>query len=260
MKALRQQPRHAFLWQRYKEAADRDARERLVLAYAPLVDRIARRAAMKLPPHVEEAELVSYGLLGLLSAVDRFDPGRAIKFETFAISRIEGSIFDGLRSIDAASRSVRRAGREIADAGAKLEHRLQRRPTDHETAEALGVSKDELRQLLVRTSEASPVALEAHRPACAGDAAEASLLQGIADPDAADPADELVTSETRDELVEAIARLPERQRVALGLHYYDDLSLSEIGHVLGVTRSRAGQICASAISNLRSANGAESQR
>ena len=206
---------------------------------------------MKLPPHVEEAELVSYGLLGLLSAVDRFDPGRAIKFETFAISRIEGSIFDGLRSIDAASRSVRRAGREIADAGAKLEHRLQRRPTDHETAEALGVSKDELRQLLVRTSEASPVALEAHRPACAGDAAEASLLQGIADPDAADPADELV---------EAIARLPERQRVALGLHYYDDLSLSEIGHVLGVTRSRAGQICASAISNLRSANGAESQR
>lgn len=223
-----------------------------MLAYAPLVEWVARRMAIKLPSHVEEADLVSYGLVGLVSAIDRFDPARGIQFETFAISRIKGAIVDELRTVDCAPRSLRRVGRQIAGVSERLEHQLRRRPTDHETAEALGVSKDELRQTLHRISDASPVALETNRPLRGGDGDQPSLLQAIADPSAADPADEWVRRETRDELVDAIARLPERQRLVVGLYYYDDLTLAEIGHVLGVTRSRAGDICAKAISSLRS--------
>src|SRR6059058_2289527 len=131
------------LWRRYKDDADEQARERLVLAYAPLVKYVAGRMSSGLPSHVEEADLISYGLLGLISAIERFDPGREIKFETFAITRIKGSIIDELRSLDWVPRSVRAKAREIEKVNAKLEHELQRAPTDEEMAEELGISVDE---------------------------------------------------------------------------------------------------------------------
>src|ERR671935_228224 len=107
------------LWRRYKHSGDEHARERLVLAYAPLVKYVAGRMASGLPSHVEETDLISYGLLGLISAIERFDPGREIKFETFAITRIKGSIIDELRSLDWVPRSVRTKAREIERANAK---------------------------------------------------------------------------------------------------------------------------------------------
>ena len=128
------------LWRRYKDERDEKARERLVLAYAPLVKYVAGRMSSGLPSHVEEADLISYGLLGLISAIERFEPEREIKFETFAITRIKGSIIDELRSLDWVPRSVRTKAREIERANAKLEHELHRAPTDQEMAEQLGVS------------------------------------------------------------------------------------------------------------------------
>src|SRR5207244_2453250 len=132
------------LWRRYKEETDQRARERLVLAYSPLVKYVAGRMGSGLPAHVEESDLISYGLLGLISAIERFDPGREIKFETFAVTRIKGSIIDELRSLDWVPRSVRAKAREIEKVNAKLEHELQRAPTDQEISDKLGVSIEEV--------------------------------------------------------------------------------------------------------------------
>src|SRR3712207_1049956 len=148
------------LWRRYKDTGDEQARERLVLAYSPLVKYVAGRMSSGLPTHVEESDLISYGLLGLISAVERFDPSREIKFETFAITRIKGSIIDELRSLDWVPRSVRAKAREIERANAKLEHELHRAPTDQEMADALGMSVDEFQESLVRISNSSVVALD----------------------------------------------------------------------------------------------------
>src|SRR6187200_530507 len=128
------------LWRRYKDEKDEKARERLVLAYAPLVKYVAGRMSSGLPTHVEEADLISYGLLGLISAIERFDPDREIKFETYAIPRVRGAIIDELRALDWVPRSVRSRAREIERANVKLEHRLQRAPTDEEIAAELGLS------------------------------------------------------------------------------------------------------------------------
>ena len=125
------------LWRRYKDNGDPQARERLVLAYSPLVKYVAGRMSSGLPAHVEEADLISYGLLGLISAIERFEPAREIRFETFAITRIKGSIIDELRSLDWVPRSVRAKAREIERANAKLEHKLHRAPTDQEMAAEL---------------------------------------------------------------------------------------------------------------------------
>src|SRR6185312_10495374 len=128
------------LWQRYKKDKDEHARERLVLAYSPLVKFVAGRMSSGLPGHIEEADLISYGLLGLIGAIERFDPDREIKFETFAVARIKGSIIDELRSLDWVPRSVRAKAREIEGAHAKLERTLGRTPTDEEVAKELDVS------------------------------------------------------------------------------------------------------------------------
>ena len=125
------------LWHEYRATRDRGVRDRLILTYAPLVKFVAGRLGSSLPSHVDEQDLVSYGLLGLIGAIERFDPDREIKFETYAIARIKGAIIDELRSLDWVPRSVRTKAREIERANAKLEHELHRAPTDKEMADAL---------------------------------------------------------------------------------------------------------------------------
>src|ERR687892_669825 len=136
------------LWRRCKEEGDDRARERLVVAYSPLVKYVAGRMSAGLPSHVEETDLISYGLLGLIGAIERYEPEREIKFETFAVSRIKGAIIDELRSLDWVPRSVRARARDIEKVSSKLENKLQRAPTEEEMAEELGMSPDELRDAL----------------------------------------------------------------------------------------------------------------
>src|SRR4051795_1673783 len=131
------------LWRRYKDSGDKYAREQLVLAFSPLVKYVAGRMSTGLPAHVEESDLISYGLLGLISAIERYDPEREIKFETFAVTRIKGSIIDELRSLDWVPRSVRAKAREIEKVNAQLENELQRAPTDQEMRSELGITVDE---------------------------------------------------------------------------------------------------------------------
>jgi RNA polymerase sigma factor for flagellar operon FliA len=233
------------LWRRYKEEGDERARERLVLAYAPLVKYVAGRMASGLPAHVED-------LLGLISAIERFDPSREIKFETFAINRIKGSIIDELRSLDWVPRSVRAKAREIERANAKLEGKLQRAPSDQEMAEELGVSLEDFQDSLTLISNSSVVALDELWTVSDSSGDQVSLLDTIQDPNAADPATEMDASEAKDRLADAIARLPEREKLVVALYYYENLTLREIGEVLGVSESRVSQLHTKAVLRLKS--------
>jgi RNA polymerase sigma factor FliA len=240
------------LWRRYKDERDEKARERLVLAYAPLVKYVAGRMSSGLPSHVEESDLISYGLLGLISAIERFEPEREIKFETFAITRIKGSVIDELRSLDWVPRSVRTKAREIERTNAKLEHKLHRAPTDQEMADSLEVSVEEFQESLVRISNSSVVALDELWTVSDSSGDQVSLLDTIQDPTAPDPAAEMDTTEMKDRLADAIARLPEREKLVVALYYYENLTLREIGEVLGVTESRVSQLHTKAVLRLKS--------
>ncbi|MFL5780916.1 MAG: RNA polymerase sigma factor WhiG [Thermoleophilaceae bacterium] len=241
------------LWRRYKDTGDGRAREQLVLAFSPLVKYVAGRMSTGLPAHVEEADLISYGLLGLISAIERFDPSREIKFETFAMTRIKGSIIDELRSLDWVPRSVRAKAREIEKANAKLEHQLHRAPTDAEVAAELEMSIEDFQDALTRISNSSVVALDELWTLSDASGDQVSLLDTIQDPDAVDPAAALDVTETKDRLAEAIARLPEREKLVVALYYYENLTLREIGEVLGVTESRVSQLHTKAVLRLKSA-------
>ena len=240
------------LWRRYKADGDETARERLVLAYSPLVKYVAGRMASGLPSHVDEGDLISYGLEGLIKAVARFDPGRQIKFETFAITRIKGQIIDELRSLDWVPRSVRAKARLIERANMRLEHKLQRAPTDHEMAEALEMSVEDFNSSLVQISNSSVVALDELWTLSDSSGDQVSLLDTIQDPDAIDPVNAMTQTEVKDRLAGAIERLPEREKLVVALYYYENLTLREIGEVLGVTESRVSQLHTKAILRLKS--------
>ncbi|HEX8051712.1 MAG TPA: RNA polymerase sigma factor WhiG [Thermoleophilaceae bacterium] len=246
------------LWRKYKENGDERAREQLVLAFSPLVKYVAGRMSTGLPAHVEEADLISYGLLGLISAIERFDPGREIKFETFAMTRIKGSIIDELRSLDWVPRSVRAKAREIERANSKLEHQLHRAPTDQEVADELEMSMDDFQDALTRISNSSVIALDELWTLSDASGDQVSLLDTIQDPDAVDPAHAMDLTETKDRLAESIARLPEREKLVVALYYYENLTLREIGEVLGVTESRVSQLHTKAVLRLKSALQADS--
>src|SRR3954462_5376916 len=151
------------LWRRFKGTGDVHAREQLVVAYSPLVKYVAGRMSSGLPAHVEESDLISYGLIGLINAIERFEIEREIKFETYAITRIKGAIIDELRSLDWVPRSVRARAREIERANAKLEQQLQRAPSDEEMAAELKMGVDEFQDALVQISNSTTAALVALR-------------------------------------------------------------------------------------------------
>ena len=239
------------LWRRYKDDGDAGARERLVVAYSPMVKFVAGRLGAGLPSHVEDADLISYGLMGLIGAIERFEPERGIKFETFAMTRIRGAIIDELRSLDWVPRSVRARAREIETAQAKLEHELQRAPTEAELAEKLGCSEEELQGSLLEIANSSVYALDELWAISDSSGDQVSLLDTIPDSEAADPQQALDSGEVKERLTEAIGTLPEREQVVIALYYYENLTLREIGDVLDVTESRVSQLHTKAVMRLK---------
>ena len=238
------------LWAEYKAGGALEARERLILHYSPLVKFVAGRVAAGLPQNIEQSDLASYGLFGLIDAIDKFDPGRGFKFETYAISRIKGAIIDELRSIDWVPRSVRAKARAVERAYSKLENELRRAPTDAEVAGELDMTEDELAQVLSQISFVGLVALD--EIISAGGSGEGGTTVGDTVADTAnDPVEAFELDEMKHMLADVINRMPDRERLVLTLYYYEGLTLLEIGEVLGVTESRVSQIHTKAILQLR---------
>src|SRR6476619_97635 len=232
------------LWREYRESKDKALRDQLILRYAPLVKYVAGRLGSGLPAHIDDGDLVSYGLLGLISAIDRFDPDRDIKFETSAIARIRGAIIDELRSMDWVPRSVRARARNIERAIGELEARLGRAPTDDEIAKKLGITEEELEESLGEIARSSIAALDElwTVSSSGGGGDQVALIDTIEDERAPDPQGTLSVTEQKEALADAIARLPEREKLVVTLYYYEELTLREIGEVLGVTESRVSQL------------------
>lgn len=245
----------ADLWERFKESADPSARERLIIHYSPLVKYVAGRVSVGLPNTIEQADLTSYGIFGLIDAIEKFDPSRNIKFETYAINRIRGAIIDELRAVDWIPRSVRSKAREVERALAQLQSELHRPPTDGELAEKLGVSIDDLQQNLNRINLVSVVALDELLGGTGEKGESLSLVDTLEDPGAADPVASFESIEMRHILAKAVETLPERERLVVTLYYYEGLTLAEIGGVLGVTESRVCQMHTKAVLQLRNRMG-----
>jgi RNA polymerase sigma factor for flagellar operon FliA len=205
-----------------------------------------------LPAHVEEADLISYGLGGLISAIERFDLTREIKFETYAITRIRGAIIDELRTLDWVPRSVRARAREFERVNMKLEAKLQRAPTDEEMSTELEISVGDFQDALVQISNSTIVALDELWNVSDSSGDQVSLLDTLPDRAAPDPQVLVDESELRDRIADAIAALPEREKLVVALYYYENLTLREIGEVLGVTESRVSQLHTKAVLRLRS--------
>ena len=242
----------ASLWEDYKSTGDQKVRERLILHYAPLVKYVAGRVGVGLPSSVEPADLTSYGMFGLIDAIEKFEPSRSIKFETYAISRIRGAIIDELRSIDWVPRSVRKKARDVQECYARLERELGRTPTDQEVAEDLDISVRSLRTILRKMSYSSVMALD-EMLHLGGDKSERlSLGDTIEDPRAEDPVEAFEKEETRQRLASLITTLPEREKIVVTLYYYENMTLAEIGQVLGVTESRICQLHTKGVMQLRS--------
>lgn len=242
----------ALLWERYKESGkDRSVRDQLIVLYSPLVKYVAARVAVGLPQHVDGADLVSYGIIGLIDAIDRYDPERAVKFETYAIPRIKGAIIDELRAIDWVPRSVRAKARAVEQAYATLEGTLLRTPTDAEVAAELDMSEDDLQDVLRQISFVGVAALD-EVFMVGGDRTERTTLGDTIADGTAGPVDRFEDKESKEILGQAIAQLGDRERTVLSLYYYEGLTLAEIGEILGVTESRVCQIHTKAVLQLRS--------
>jgi RNA polymerase sigma factor for flagellar operon FliA len=238
------------LWADYKSTSSREARDRLIVHYSPLVKYVAGRVSVGLPQHIEQSDLVSYGIFGLIDAIDKFDTDRNIKFETYAIARIKGAIIDELRSIDWVPRSVRAKARLVEKAYAKLEAELLRTPSDQEVADELGITEEDLHGIFNQISFVGLVALDEVLSG-SGDRGESTTL-GDTIPDKAEgPVAAFEVEEMKQILASAINRLGDREKIVLTLYYYEGLTLAEIGEVLGVTESRVCQIHTKAVLQLR---------
>jgi RNA polymerase sigma factor for flagellar operon FliA len=239
------------LWRHFQETGDPQARERLILHYSPLVKFVAGRVGVGLPPNIEQADLVSYGIFGLIDAIQKFDLERAIKFETYAISRIKGAIIDELRSIDWIPRSVRSKARDVERAYATLEARLHRTPSEQEVADELGIGLSDLHSIFSQVSYVNVVALDELLSVGGERGDKVSLVDTLEDTRVEDPVRAFESQETKVLLAKAINMLPEREKIVVTLYYYEGLTLAEIGQVLGVTESRICQMHTKAVLQLR---------
>ena len=236
-------------WRRFKETGDLAAREGLIIHFSPVVKFVAGRVGVGLPKNVEQSDLISYGMFGLIDAIDKFEPERGIKFETYAVQRIKGAILDELRALDWVPRSVRSRAREIQRSLDELEHRLKRSATEEELAAHMGVEVATLQDRLGEIASLGFVALdELIDP---GERGSSTMGELLSDPRTIDPSGSYEQQETRHFLTDAINRLAERERLVVTLYYYEGLTLAEIGKVLGVTESRICQMHTKAVLQLR---------
>lgn len=237
------------LWQAHCGRGDASARESIILQYAPLVKYVAGRLSIALSPVLDMDDVLSSGMVGLIRAVEHFDPKRGVPFENYAATCIKGAILDQLRSLDVISRSVRQRAREIERAMTTLQTTLGRLPTDPEMAEQLGLDVETYRRVLAEVGPAT-ISLDSAL-AMDGESEVATLLSTLEDSSSPDP---VVLTERRgllDALAEAIGRLSDREKLLLSLYYKEELTMREISRVMGVSESRVCQLHTRAVLRLR---------
>lgn len=243
----------ASLLKKYKDEPKknikRDQKEELIKEYAPLIKFVAQKIAVRLPPNIELDDLISAGSIGLMDAIDKWDPTRDNKFKTYAEFRIRGSILDELRAQDWVPRSVRDKSKALDRTVAQLEIDLGRNPTDEEISSKLGMNMDEFHDLVNQVRPVSLLSIDDQPTFSDSDKKSISnLLEGSK---SGNPFNQLNVKVIKDVVAKAIEELPERQRLVLSLYYFEDLNLKEIGQVLRVTESRVSQLHAQAVTRLR---------
>lgn len=237
------------LWKEYKRTKNLKMREELILKYAPTVKYIAGRIAINMPPQLEFDDLVSYGILGLIDAIEKYDPTLGIKFNTYAVNRIKGAIIDEIRILDWIPRSLRQKAKQLEKVYGELEYKYGRPATDNEVAKALEISEEELAQLIAKVNGASLISL--NDIWYFEDDEKTVIVDTLESPSEQGPEATLEQKEMKRFLIESIKRLPEAEKEVIILYYYDGLTLKEIGNVMGLTESRICQLHTTAILRLK---------
>lgn len=234
----------------YRSTVEPGIRDKIIIEYAPLIKYVAQKIGSRLPSNIEIDDLISCGVIGLMDAIEKFDPGRDNKFKTYAEFRIRGAILDELRSQDWVPRSIREKAKLVEKAYAKLEAALGRPATDDEMCEELKCTQEEFHDLLNKSKSISLLNIDDSSVFNRGDK---KLMAGMAEGSkGTNPFAAVSYKDSRKRIKDGIRTLPEKQRLVLSLYYYEDLNLKEIGQVLNVTESRVSQLHTQAIIKLRS--------
>jgi len=232
-------------WESYTKTKTPQLKEKLILEYAPLVKYVAGRLSVHVGQHVEYDDLISYGIFGLIDAIDKFDYMKGVKFETYAALRIRGSIIDNIRKMDWVPRTLRQRNKQLEQAFSELEYELGREPTEEELAEKLEISLEETTDLLRKSSVVALISLD--------DYLEQNHEANFGNTEAEETPERLYEQqEVREMLVEAIDKLSEKEKKVITLYYFEDLTLKEISNIMGVSESRISQIHSKAVLRLKS--------
>lgn len=224
--------------------------DQIVVEYSPMIKYVANRIALRLPPHIEVDDLISVGAIGLMDAIEKYDPTRGAKFKTYAEFRVRGSILDELRSLDWVPRSVRQKASHLDSVASKLQSKLGRPPEDEEMAEEMGITLEDLFDTINETCNMPLLSLD--DLGIANDSGDKqNLLDTLAGKGDVDPQTQLRLNELKALIASAIDSLPEKERLMVSLYYYEELTMKEIGEVLGITESRISQIHSKAVYRLR---------
>lgn len=238
------------LWNEYKKSRSSSLRETLIRKYMPLVKYVAGKVSIGLPKSMEFDDLVSFGYFGLLDAIDKYDLDKNVKFKTYAVTRIYGSIYDEMRALDWVPRSVRAKKREIENAISELESKLSHPATDAEVARHMNMTEEDYYKTLQRVSAATIVSL--NDSYYTGDDSERVTIEtSLESPSSLNPDVQVEKEEIRKVIVQAINELPEKEKMVLVLYYHEDLTFKEIGQVLNVSESRISQLHSNANLRLR---------
>lgn len=240
------------LVKRYKQdtqGVDGRLRDQLIMDYAPLIRFVAQRIAARLPSNIDIDDLISAGVIGLMDAIEKYDPSRDNKFKTYAEFRIRGAILDELRSQDWVPRSVREKAKKIERTYAELEQRFGRTVSDAELSDALGIDLEEYYDMVAKVKAVTLLSIDELTGPSQHD--RKSLIDSLENLNSKNPFAQLKAKGVRELLMKNIDELPEKQRLVLSLYYYEDLNLKEIGRILDVTESRVSQLHTQAVTRLR---------
>ena len=235
------------LWEKFTKQGDMDAKEALIIEYIPLVQKISNQMAGHFPTYISKDDLYGYGIFGLLESIDRYDPNLGVPFSFFAGKRIKGAMIDGLRREDWIPAALRKRAKQIENAYRIIEMESGRSAEDHEVAEALDMSDEELQSWLAKIQFIHLLSLDEPLP---GDD-ELYIKESLKDPNSPDPLEQIENEEMKDVLAKAIEELPEKEKLVVSLYYYEELSNKEIAQVMELSESRISQLHTKAIFRMR---------